>query len=151
MRSRLVLSVAALLCLTCADPAKATVYLYGIDALYNYDPSSSITGSFTMDSSIGPASISNVDIHVTLPSAGGPFNFNFDEVLYPTLTWPIGYLWFVNDPLHANDTYFRMYVHYDTSLNNGSYVIGLQQDCCKPIGPKSVSLALATGNISMAK
>jgi hypothetical protein len=44
-----------------------------------------------------------------------------------------------------------MYVHYDTSLNNGSYVIGLQQDCCKPIGPKSVSLALATGNISMAK
>jgi hypothetical protein len=104
------------------------VYLYEINAVYDYDPSTSITGSFTMDSSIGPASISNVDIHATLPSV----NFYFDGVIYPTQTWQTwpdgGYLWFTNDAYYAGDTYFWMRFHDDTSLNNGSYVIGMGGD-----------------------
>ena len=67
MKSR-VLRAAALLCvgMTGAAPANAATYLYEINATYTSNPSS-ITGSFTFDESIGPASISNVDIHATLP------------------------------------------------------------------------------------
>ena len=120
-----------------AAPAKAALYLYEINASHVGDPTSSITGSFTMDSSIGPTSISNVDIHGTI---GGPFNFSFNGVFEPDLTWPIGYLWFVNDAYYASSTYFWMYFHYDTSLNDGSYVIGMKQDCCNP-HPSEISIA----------
>jgi hypothetical protein len=148
MKSRLGLAVAAMLCIMSMTSAKATVYLYEINALLDFDPSSPITGSFTMDSSIGPASISNVDIHATLPSAGGSFNFNFDGVIYPTQTWPTGgysssqlpYLWFTNDAYYAGDTYFWMHFHYDTSLNNGSYVIGMSQNYYNP-HPSEISIA----------
>ena len=119
MKSRLGLAVASLLCV--AAPANADMYLYEINAAAVFG-SSSITGSFTMDSSIGPASISNVDIHATLPWIGGPFNFSFDGVIYPTQTWPVGYLWFVNGAYYAGDTYFWMGF---TSLNDGSYSIGM--------------------------
>ena len=33
-----------------------------------------------------------------------------------------------------------MYFHYGTSLNNGSYVIGMKQDCCNP-HPSQISIA----------
>jgi PEP-CTERM motif len=132
MKSRLGLAVAAVLCLIGAVPSKATIYLYEINAFSYDDPSSSITGSFTMDSSIGPASISNVDIHATLQRASGPFNFTFDQVVNPTLTWPIGYLWFANDAFSAGDTYFRMGFHHDTSLNDGSYLIGMWGNPANP-------------------
>jgi hypothetical protein len=111
-----------LVALACAEPANAVVY--EINATYQFSPSS-ITGSFTMDSSIGPASISNVDIHVTLPLVSGPFNFSFDGVYLPDLTWPVGYLYFVNQAYGAGDTHFWMGLHYNTSLNDGSYLIGM--------------------------
>jgi hypothetical protein len=75
--------VGILAMLASAEPANAVVY--EINAIYEADPSSSITGSFTMDSSIGPASISNVDIYATLPVLGGSFNFSFDGVLTPAV------------------------------------------------------------------
>jgi PEP-CTERM motif len=98
------------------------VYLYEINATYNGFPSSSITGSFTMDSSVGPASISNVNIHATLPLVSGSFNFSFNGVNEPALTWPVGYLHFVNDAYAGGDTHFWMGF---TSLNDGSYSIGM--------------------------
>jgi hypothetical protein len=122
MKSRLGLAVAAMLCVVSAAPANADVSLYEINAVYDNFPSSSITGSFTMDSSVGPASISNVDIHATLPLAGGPFNFNFDQVVNPSLTWPVGYLDFANHAFSSGDTHFWMGF---TSLNDGSYSIGM--------------------------
>jgi hypothetical protein len=84
------------------------VYLYEINGVDISKPSSSVTGSFTLDSSIGPASISNVDIHWTV----GSFNFNFDGVFQPAITWPIGYLCFVNEA-HGDfgDTYFWIGFH----------------------------------------
>src|SRR5690349_10591103 len=119
--NRLVLAVTAMLCV--AAPANADVYLYEINAVYSSSNlPSSITGSFAMDNSIGPASISNVDIRVTLPLVSGPFNFSFDQVVNPSLTWSAGYFWFANDAYSAGDTYFRMGVHYDTSANDGSYL-----------------------------
>jgi hypothetical protein len=144
MKLRLGLAVAAMLCIMSTAPAKATVYHYEINALWDFDPSSPITGSFTMDSSIGPASISNVDIHATLPSAGGSFNFNFDGVIYPTQTWSYSSsqpsLWFTNDAYYAGDTYFRMFFHSDISLNNGSYLIGMSQNAANP-HPSEISIA----------
>jgi hypothetical protein len=126
-----------LVALACAEPANAVVY--EINATYQFGPSS-ITGSFTMDSSIGPASISNVDIHVTLPLVSGPFNFNFDGVYEPALTWPIGYLYFVNQAYGAGDTHFWMGFHYDTSLNDGSYLIGMWGNPRNP-HPSEISVA----------
>jgi hypothetical protein len=123
MKLRLGLAVAALVCFVSAAPANAALYLYEINAVYQNYPSS-ITGSFTMDSSIGPASISNVDIHATLPSVSGPFNFSFNGVYDPAGTWPVGYLWFVNQAYYPGGTYFWMGFHYNTSLNDGSYLIG---------------------------
>jgi hypothetical protein len=140
MKSRLGLAVAAMLCIVSASPANADMYLYEINAVYNNNPSSSITGSFTMDSSIGPASISNVDIHATLPLIGGSFNFSFDGVNNPTQTWPVGYLWFVNEAYYAGDTYFWMGFHYDTSLNDGSYLIGMWGNPLNP-HPSEISVA----------
>jgi hypothetical protein len=133
MKSRLGLAVAAML--SVAATANADVYLYEINAVYNNDPSSSVTGSFTMDSSIGPASISNVDINWTI----GSFNFNFDGVYEPTVTWPIGYLWFVNQAYGAGDTHFWMGFHYDTSLNDGSYLIGMWGNPLNP-HPSEISV-----------
>jgi hypothetical protein len=126
MRSKLVLVVAAQLCVGMAGspPANAALYLYEINAAYSSSPSS-ITGSFTLDDGIGPASISNVDIHATLPLIGGPFNFNFDQVVNPVDTWAVGYLWFANHAFGAGDTHFFMFINYDTVSNDGSYLIGM--------------------------
>jgi hypothetical protein len=131
MRSGLVLGVAASFCIgvTSATPANAVTYLYEINAYYGSQPPSStntVIGSFTLDSSIGPASISNVNIQATLPVVGGSFGFNFDQVLEPDVTWNGGLLWFANQAFGAGDTHFYMYFHYDSSLNDGSYLIGQQ-------------------------
>jgi len=82
------IAAASLWIVLSAAPAKAALYLYEINASHVGDPTSSITASFTMDSSIGPTSISNVDIHGTI---SGPFNFSFNGVFEPDLTWPIVY------------------------------------------------------------
>jgi len=122
----------------CAEPANAIVY--EINATYGLDPLSSITGSFTMDNSIGPASISNVDIHATLPSVGGPFSFSFDGVYQPAATWPVGYLWFVNSAYSGGDTHFWMGFHYDAGVNDGSYLIGMWGNPFNP-HPSEISVA----------
>jgi hypothetical protein len=128
--------------LACAQPANAVVF--EINATYSLDPSSSIHGSFTMDSSIGPASISNVDIHATLPIVGGSFDFSFDGVYQPAITWPVGYLWFVNSAYYAGDTHFWMGFHYDTSLDDGSYLIGMWGNPFNP-HPSEISVAGVNG------
>ena len=112
MKSRLVLGVAALLCIGGAGvvPANAETYLYEINASYGSfpaGPNNTITGSFTLDGSIGPASIANVNIQVTLPGMAGPFSFN--EVLEPEITWGT-YLWFANTAYYAGSNYFWAYV-----------------------------------------
>jgi hypothetical protein len=114
MRSRLVLGVAALLCIGGAGvvPAKAVTYLYEINASYGSfptGPNNTITGSFTLDGSIGPASIANVNIQVTLPLTAGPFSFSFNEVLEPEITWGT-YLSFANTAYGAGDTHFWAYM-----------------------------------------
>jgi PEP-CTERM motif len=137
MRNRF-LGVAALLfagVVTGTGPANAVMYLYEINAFdQNSQPSgtttNSITGSFTMDDSVGPASISNIDIHATLPTVAGSFNFSFDQVLNPVATWNAfggssPYLSFANSAFYAGSTYFWMGVKYDTNSNDGSYLIGL--------------------------
>jgi hypothetical protein len=89
MKSRLGLTIAAMLCILGAAPAKATPYLYEINAGIVGEPDF-ITGSFTMDNSIGPTSVSNINIQAT--DVGGSFNFN--DVYEANLTWPnSGYLW----------------------------------------------------------
>lgn len=112
--------------LTSAVPAKAVIYTYDINATY-FSRLPSIAGSFTIDSVIGPASISNVDIQVTLPLVGGPFSFSFDQVVNPVDTWSVGYLWFAKDGYGAGDTHFFMFTPptSDPSVDNASYVIGL--------------------------
>ena len=134
MKLRFALGAAALLFVgVTGTPAHAVANLYEIDAFYqNSQPgtNNSITGSFTMDGNVGPASISNVDISVTLPTVGGPFSFTFDQVFNPVATWNAfggtsPYLWFANSAFSAGDTLFRMGVKYDTNSNDGSYVIGL--------------------------
>ena len=113
-----------------AAPANAVVYLYEINAVYKFGLPAPSPGSFTMDDSVGPASISNVDIHATLPTVAGSFNFSFDQVLNPVGTWNAfggtsPYLSFANSAFSAGDTYFWMGVKYDTNSNDGSYLIGL--------------------------
>jgi hypothetical protein len=111
--------------LTGAAPAKAVIYTYDINAAYD-SGLPSITGSFTIDDSIGPASISNINIHATLPPVGGPLTFSFDQVINPVDTWNVGYLWFANHAYGAGDTHFFMFTNAtDPSFNNASYVIGL--------------------------
>ena len=114
MRSRLIWGVAALVCVSMAGaaPANAAIYLYEISASYTSGPSS-ITGSFTLDDSIGPASIANVNIQVTLPLTAGPFSFTFNQVLEPDVTWGT-YLWFANSAYGAGDTHFWAYMSGDT-------------------------------------
>ena len=105
-----------------ASPAKAVIY--EITASYSSSLPSSIYGSFAMNDSVGPSSISNVDIHATLPLSNGPFSFTFDEVIFPVDTWSVGYLWFGAKGFGAGDTHFFMFVTYDTNSNDGSYLIG---------------------------
>jgi hypothetical protein len=138
------LGVAALLCVgvTSTAPANAVTYLYEINAYYGNQPASStnsVIGSFTLDDSIGPASISNVDIQATLPVVGGSFSFNFDQVLEPDVTWNAGALWFANHAFAAGDTKFFMYFHFDTSLNDGSYLIGMGGNPLNP-HPSEISV-----------
>ena len=94
-------------------PAKAVTYLYEINASYGSfptGPNNTITGSFTLDDSIGPASIANVNIQVTLPhGTAGPFSFSFNEVLEPEITWGT-YLSFANTAYGAGDTHFWAYM-----------------------------------------
>jgi hypothetical protein len=118
MESRLFLGVAALLCVV-ASVAPANANLYEIDASYSSSLPSSIAGSFTLDDSIGPASISNVDIHATLPLVGGPFNFSFDQIINPVDGWNAGLLWFANQAFGAGDTHFFAYFHPDTTSSDG--------------------------------
>ena len=138
MKFRLALGAAALLCVGIAGsaPANAVTYLYEINAFCSQcgQPSgatNSITGSFTMDNIAGPASISNIDIHATLPTGGGTFfNFSFDQVINPVSTWNAfggssPYLSFANSAFSAGDTHFWMGVKYDMNSNDGSYLIGL--------------------------
>ena len=96
------IAAASLWIVLSAAPAKAALYLYEINASHVGDPTSSITASFTTDSSIGPTSISNVDIHGTIKR---PVQFQFQ--------WSIragshlaNCLWFVNDAYYAGSTYF---------------------------------------------
>ena len=134
MKFSLAVGAVALVCVAATAPANAVVYLYEINAFYQNSPPSgstnSITGSFTMDDSVGPASIFNVDIHSTLPSTAGSFNFSFDQVLDPVGTWNAfggssPYLSFANSAFYAGSTYFWMGVKYDANSNDGSYLIGL--------------------------
>ena len=97
-----------------------------------------------MDDSVGPASISNIDIHATLPVRGGSFNFSFDQVLNPVGTLNAfggssPYLSFANSAFSAGDTYFRMGVKYDTNANDGSYVIGFWGNSTNP-HPSEISV-----------
>jgi hypothetical protein len=126
MRLRLAAGVVALLyvCASTTPPANALTYIYEINASYSSSLPSSITGSFTLDDSIGPASISNVDIHATLPLVGGPFNFSFDQIINPVDGWNAGLLWFANHAFGAGDTHFFAYFRPDTTANDGSYLIG---------------------------
>lgn len=134
MKSGIALGAAALLFVgVSSTPANAVTYLYEINAFYQSGQpgtNNSITGSFTMDDNVGPASISNVDINATLPTVGGSFSFSFDQVLNPVGTWNAlsgssPYLWFANSAFYAGSTYFWMGVKYDTNTNDGSYLIGL--------------------------
>ena len=92
MKARLATGVAALLCMNvmCTTPANAVTYLYEINAFDEDRPpdaTNSVTGSFTTDNSIGPASIAHIDIHGTLPTIAGSINFSFDQVMNPVETW----------------------------------------------------------------
>jgi hypothetical protein len=121
METKLLGVVAALVC---GLATAASADLYQINAIYDFavpNPPSSITGSFTMDNS-DPSTIANVNIHAILPLAGGPFEFTFDGVMNPTLTWPIGYLWFDNSQYSAGNTYFFMGVTQQTAT---TYSIGM--------------------------
>ena len=91
MREKFLIAALSFVLAFASKPAEAVIY--NISASLDFPLPSSITGSFTMDKT-GPASISDVNIHATLPLSSGPFNFNFDQVINPTSTWPAGYLWF---------------------------------------------------------
>ena len=147
MNFRFALGAAALLCtgVVSTAPANAVTYLYEINAVYKIaGPTNSITGSFTMDDAIGPASISNVNILATLPIRAGSFNFSFDQVLDPVGTLnAVGgsspYLSFANSAFSAGSTYFWMGVKYDTNANDGSYVIGFWGNSTNP-HPSEISV-----------
>ena len=101
----------------CGVATAASADVFQINAIYDFavpNPPSSITVSFTMDNS-DPSTIANVNIHAILPLAGGPFEFTFDGVMNPTLTWPTGYLWFDNSQYSAGNTYFFMGVTQQTA------------------------------------
>jgi hypothetical protein len=127
MSSRL-LSIAALLSIVGTSVAPAKAATYDISAsLEGFPSSSSITGSFTIDPSVGPASISNVEIQATLPLVGGPFSFTFDQVTNPVPTWNAGYLDFTNHAYAAGDTHFFMFITFatqDPSFTDASFTIG---------------------------
>jgi len=112
--------VVALLCLL-GSSARASIYQ--IDATYNSPSLGSISGTFTMDDGT-PATISNVDINVSLPTLSGPFSFHFDVVINPAVTWPTGLLWFGNHAYGAGDTHIFLFL---SPLNDGSYLIGQKQ------------------------
>ena len=142
VKSRIALGVVSLLCVNalCPAPANAVTYLYEINASYEGQPpgaANSVTGSLTMDSRIGPASINNIDIHATLPTGAGFFDFSFDQVINPVATWNAfgglsPYLWFANSAFPAGDTHFFMGVKYDTTSNDGTYLIGMWGDPGNP-------------------
>lgn len=120
MKTKLLGAVAALVC---GFATAASADLFQINAIDNIsvnNPPSSITGSFTMDNN-DPSTIANVNIHVVLPLAGSPFDFTFDEVINPTLTWPT-FLWFGNHNFGAGDTHFFMGV---TQQTDTTYSIGM--------------------------
>jgi hypothetical protein len=75
------------------------------------NPPSSITGSFTMDNN-DPSTIANVNIDAILspPLGFSTFEITFDQVMYPTQTWPLQYLWFANSQDYAGSTFFHMFL-----------------------------------------
>jgi hypothetical protein len=122
MREKFLIAALSFVLAFASKPAEAVIY--NISASLDFPLPSSITGSVTMDDMIGPASISDVNIHATLPLSSGPFNFNFNQVINPTSTWPVGYLWFGAQGYGAGDTHFFMFIKYDNESNDGSYLIG---------------------------
>jgi hypothetical protein len=96
-----------------ATTANATTYQ--INAAYSTLPSS-VTGSFTMDNK-DPSTIANVNIDAILPLGFSTFEITFDQVINPTLTWPIGYLWFANSQYSAGSTHFFMFLTGSTDTN----------------------------------
>jgi hypothetical protein len=102
----------------------ANAITYQINAAYwsNPNPPSSITGSFTMDNN-NPSTIANVNIDAIMPLGfSTSFEITFDQVINPTLTWPIGYLQFANSQYSAGDTKFLMFL---TPQTGTSYSIGM--------------------------
>src|SRR5262245_29579008 len=113
--------VAVALLLIATTGADAVTYRFDIASYPNNQTAFPIVGSSTMIDN-DPASISAVAIHATLPSLPSPVEVSFDEVMYPTDTWKVGYLWFANHQFYAGTTYFRMFFHY---LGNDIYAIGM--------------------------
>jgi hypothetical protein len=108
----------------CLFTSTANSSIYQISAAINIsvpNPPSSITGSFTMDNG-NPSTIANVNIDAILPLHGSPYEITFDHVMYPTQTWPVGYLWFANSQYYAGSTFFYMFVtqHSDTTFSIGT-------------------------------
>ena len=65
------------------SPARATTYLYNINAWASNQPagpSNFLTGSFTQTDS-DPTTISNINIHASLPRFGSTVDIVFDEVV----------------------------------------------------------------------
>jgi hypothetical protein len=110
----------------CFFATTANAITYQINAAINIsnpNPPSSITGSFTMDNN-DPSTIANVNIDAILPPPLGysTFEMTFDQVMYPTQTWPLHYLWFANSQDYAGSTFFHMFLmggQTDTSFSIG--------------------------------
>jgi hypothetical protein len=115
---------------TTAQAATYKVEINGWDGFYPAGPSNFIVGSFTVDGTanfnIDPATISNVDIHGTMPRFGSTVEFIFDQVTNPTATWTAWngtgpWFRFANHNYYAGNTYFSMFLN---SEGSGTYQIG---------------------------
>jgi hypothetical protein len=104
----------------CFFATAANAITYQINAA-TPNPRSSITGSFTMDNN-DPSTIANVNIDAILPLPLSTFEITFDQVINPTLTWPLHYLWFANSQYYAGSTLFYMFL---TPQTNTSFSIGM--------------------------
>jgi hypothetical protein len=119
------LFVAVALAFIVVTTANATTFeINAIVDISNPNPPSSITGSFTMDNN-DPGTIANINIDAIMPLYGNPFEITFDQVMYPTATWPLGYLWFANSNYSAGSTHFFMFL---TPESPTSYSIGMGFD-----------------------
>ena len=118
-----------LVCLApCFFATTANAITYQINAAIDFsnpNPPSSITGSFTMDNN-DPRTIANVNIDAILPPPLGfsTFEITFDQVMYPTQTWPLQYLWFANSQYYAGSTFFHMFLTGTPQTDTG-FSIGM--------------------------